>query len=96
MQMFSVNSVNSSDMGDIWVPLDQIHQEFSPDLDPPETNESTYIKIVHPCSVTINYISYCQIPANVEIPPISMEDLQRDNNILSREKTINTLTLTQE
>ena len=71
---------------------------YSPDLDPPEKppGESSYVKIVHSCSVTINYISYCPIPANIEIPPISSEDFMRDANIMSRERTINTLTLTQE
>ena len=71
---------------------------YSPDLDPPEKppGESSYVKIVHSCSVTVNYISYCPIPANIEIPPISSEDVMRDANIMSRERTINTLTLTQE
>ena len=97
MQLFSLSSLDTQE-GAVWVPIDQIHQEFSPDLDPPENvpGESNYIKIVHPCSVTINYISYCPIPGNVDIPPMSQEDLLRDNNIMSREKTINTLTLTQD
>ena len=97
MQLFSLSSLDNSLEGAIWVPVDQIHQEFSPDLDPPENSpDQNYVKIVHPCCVTINYISYCPIPGNVDIPPISHEDVMRDKDIMSREKTINTLTLTQE
>ena len=59
MQLFSLSNFDSLE-GAVWVPNDQIHQEFSPDLDPPENapGVSNYIKIVHPCSVTVNYISY--------------------------------------
>lgn len=46
-------------------------------------------KVVDSCSVTVNYVGYSPIPANVEIPAkLPLLD--------SHEKTINTLTLNQE
>lgn len=100
MQLFSL-SVDSkgsplNENEHLWVSSYQIQQELSHDLDPPENMPGGYTKIVHPCALTINYMSYCPIPGNVDIPPISPEEVLRDSRTFNREKTINTLTVSQK
>ena len=54
-----------------------------------------YVVTIFGNYIKVNYIGYCPIPANIEIPSAETDKSgQRGNN--QREQTINTLTITQE
>jgi hypothetical protein len=72
----------------IWVPDNQVNSSYSTDLGSLLTQNE---KIVDSCSVSVKYIGYSPIPANIEIPVAELE-----NKAEHREQTINTLTLNQE
>ena len=78
MHLFSRNN-DHTDI-ELWVPQ-STHSVFS---------DGNNQKVVDSCSVTVNYVGYSPIPANVEIPAKPPHVLD------SHEKTINTLTLNQE